>query len=142
MVNMRKHPGLVLLAVAVCAAMLLAGCSDGDDDSGSSASTVTRYAYRLNYNDSYHRVTKFIALDNGSNSFEVEAASLHYFAISTYQNRTGNELCDIVRTNAVAPNSSSDSTIANDTAQNVNTSTGTDVFHLRKGLRYTVYYYF
>ena len=144
MTGMRKRPWIAPLAAAVCVAMLLAGCSDGDHHNYyvSPANTVTRYSYNLNYNDAYHRVAKLVALDNGDNTFEVKAVSYHFFARSTYQNRTGGELCDMVRTGAVAPSSSSGGTIKSDTTHNINMSTGKDVFNLRAGLSYTYYYYF
>lgn len=143
MKNIRIRFGCVALAVATCAMMLLIGCSD--DDGESSVSTVTRYAYKLNSNSSYHRVVKYVAVDNGDNTFEVNSVSYHYFAISNsdYKNRTGDELCTMVRTNAVEPDSSEEITLQNDTNATVNMVSGAiQTFHLHKGLRYTNYYYF
>ena len=55
-----------------------------------------------------------MAEDNGDNTFEVKEYILYYFAISNYKNRTGEELCDMVRSNAYEPSSSKEGTLEKD----------------------------
>lgn len=109
--------------------------------------TVTRYGYKLNSDESYHRVVVYVAADNGDHTFEVKSYNIHYFAISNsnYTNRTGTELCDMVRTGAVTPSSSKNyilSADSNPTMTNASAPNGKDTFHLYKGQTYTVHYYF
>lgn len=107
--------------------------------------TVTRYGYKLNADDTYHRVSKFVAADNGDHTFEVKECGFYYFAISKYANRTGRELCDIVRTDAVSPSSSKEYTMGRDsnpTITNTNSPNGVDTFHIYKGQKYTENHYF
>lgn len=109
--------------------------------------TVTRYGYKLNSDESYHRVVVYVAADNGDHTFEVKSYNIHYFAISNsnYTNRTGSELCDMVRTGAVTPSSSKNYILpadSNPTMTNASAPNGKDTFHIHKGQQYTVYYYF
>ena len=110
--------------------------------------TTTRYGYKLaDETSSYHRVTKYIATNNGDNTYEVCEVSYHYFAKSNpnYKDRTGTELCDMVYTDAVSPTSSKTYIMANDsnpTITNTKSSTGKDTFHIYKGQKYTENYYF
>lgn len=142
--SMRRTFVIVVMAVIAGVVMLLSGCSDGGEESDSG--TVTKYGYKLNYNSNYHLVRKYIAIDNGDNTFDVKSVSVHFFSISNdnYKNRAGGELCDMVKTNAVKPSSSEEITLASDMTQTIkNTITGlVETFYTNKGLRYTVYYYF
>lgn len=147
-----KRTRIMTLSVLVLLAALstaFTGCSHGSggSDDESTTTLVTRYAYILNADSSYHRVYKYVATDNGDNTFEVKSSSIHYLSISNsnYTNRTGSELCAMIRTNAVKPSSSEESTFTEDkdtTITNTKSPTGVDTFHHYKGEKYTVYYYF
>ena len=144
-----KRTRIMTLSVLVLLAALstaFTGCSHGSGDE-STTTLVTRYGYKLNADSSYHRVVKYVATDNGDNTFEVKSSSIHYLSISNsnYTNRTGSELCAMIRTNAVKPSSSEESTFTEDkdtTITNTKSPTGVDTFHHYKGEKYTVYYYF
>lgn len=109
--------------------------------------TFTSYAYKMDFDDTYHRVTNYIGTDNGDNTYEVCDFTYHYFAKSNanYKDRTGSELCDMVKTGAVTPSSSVSYTLSDDTNHTVNNSkspTGKDTFHIYKGQKFTRNYYF
>ncbi len=136
---------IVLVILGIFSLFMFAACSDGSGGGGGGKTIVTRYGYRLNFNNTYHRVSKYTAYDNDDNTYEVINCELHFFAISNsnYKNRTGVELCDMVKMNAVEPSSSQEYTVSQDTYPTINTSTGEkDVFHMKEGLTYTAYYYF
>ncbi|MBQ9281494.1 MAG: hypothetical protein IJ207_04765 [Treponema sp.] len=139
---------LSVLVLLVALSTAFTGCSHGSggSDDESATTLVTRYGYKLNADSSYHRVVKYVATDNGDNTFEVKSYSLHYFSISNseYTNRSGSELCDMVSTNAVQPTSSKEDTFTEDKDTTVtNSTTGiTYTYHHYKGEKYTVYYYF
>ena len=132
-----------LLVVMIAVAEFIS-CTTGDNEK--SSETVTRYGYKLNYNDSYHRVVKYTAINDGDDTFEVKECSIHFFSKSNenYQKRTGAELCDIVATNAVPPSSSKTLTAEKESFQTLRSSMSDIVqtFHINKGLKYTIYYYF
>ena len=143
---MKKFKFFILILSAV---LLVSACKkdDDDDDYVPTVSTVTRYGYKLNATTSYHRVVKYVAVDNGDNTFDVKEYSMYFFAISNsnYAKRTGAELCDMVRLNTYEPSSSKEYTLDENkdtTITNPNSPTGKDTFHHYKGETYTVYYYF
>ncbi len=145
--DMRKALKLGLAVFVMAFTTILLGCSDGSGGGGgSSKRTVSKYGYKLNYNTSYHRVIKYIAIDNEDDTYSVSNCSIHYFSISNsnYKNRSGGELCDMIKTNAITPSSSQDYTLEKDaTTTTTYPSTGkVETFYLPKGLNYTIYYYF
>lgn len=139
MTILKKLAVVILMLFSVS---LLSGCAD--DDGGSSEETVTKLGYTLNYNQSYHRVVRYIATDNGDDTYEVTDYSVHLFSISNenYKSRTGGELCDIVKTSAVKESSKYESVLQEDKTSTLTSSKGTLTFYLHKGLKCYVYYYF
>ena len=108
--------------------------------------TVTRYGYKLNSDESYHRVVVYVAADNGDHTYDVVSASIHFFSKTndSYKNRTGQELIDMVKTKSVTPSSSKEGTqsqAATSTATNSSTNV-TSTFKIPAGMKYTIYYYF
>ena len=145
--KMKNAMRVAWLLISMMMAVAFAGCSDGSSGGGSSVATVTRYGYKLNATASYHRVSKYVAVDNGDNTFDVKEYSMYFFAISNsnYAKRTGAELCDMVRLNTYEPSSSKEYTLDENkdtTITNQNSPTSKDTFHHYKGETYTVYYYF
>lgn len=139
-----KNVKKVLVLLCVLAAIVTAGCSSGDGDS--SEEIVNFTGYSLNYDSSYHRVVKYGAVSLGSNTYDVRELSYYYFSVSNsnYKNRTGSELCDIVRTNAVAFTSSELGVTSRESTVTFSDSSGnvTKTFYIHKGQKYTIYYFF
>jgi|GEM_PF-6575905 len=124
-------------------AALFVSCSDG---SSSDENLETYYGYSLNYNDSYHRVIAYNCVETSeSNVYDVKTAELHFFSVSNsnYTDRTGKELCDMIRTNAVSADSSIAGTQSSATTATITGTSGTvKTFNIPAGMSYTMYYYF
>ena len=122
----------------LCLALIFSSCSDG---SGSGAEpTQEYYGYKLNYNDTYHRVLKFVAGSNGDNTYNVVKAYQYFFDTgnSDYKNRTGSQLCDMIVLNARTPSLTKEYTYPEDGIQKI----GDKSFNIKKGQKATIYYYY
>lgn len=140
--SLRKIRIFAALALPFALVAALSSCSDdGGEDAGEP--TVTRFGYRLDFDETYHRVVRYVAVDRGLSSFDVKEVSYHYFAKSSRRSRTGVELCDIVETGAFGPDSSSSWTFRKERDDTMTYSDGSvETFYIRKGLACTDYYYF
>ena len=123
-------------------------CSN-DGNGARGESLVSEYGYKLNQTineKEYHRVMKYGCVDNGDNTFEVKALSIHYFATAnpSYKDLSGSQLCSIVKNGTRTPDDHKEYTLSSDKENKItNSSTGeVKFFYLYAGLKYTVYYYY
>ena len=144
MISRFKINGRKIWNATVCflllTTVLFSACQNDIDNS---EELETKTGFVLN-DGSYHRVVKYVAKNNGDDTFEVREYSQHLFSASNsdYKNRTGTELCDMVLSAAVEASSSYEYTLSADEDQYINYDDYTETFHLYSGLTYKVYYYF
>ena len=145
MKNLKLTKVFLQILLVFALASVFSACSD-DDDGGEEL--VTEYGYKLNVtegNQEYHRVVVYKCLDNGDDTFEVRNYEIHCFATSnsSYTDRSGNELCQMVENASRTPDVKYEYTLKDNADHYINCTDGTKLtFHLYKGLVYQVYYYY
>lgn len=120
---MRKALKLGLAVFVMAFATILLGCSDGiGGGGGSSSELVTKYSYNLTSNENYYYVSEFHAYYQGNYVYIVHDCIFHYFlkTNSRYNNKTGAELCDIVKNRNVSPNSKINSVVEGEKQYKIN----------------------
>ena len=114
---------IILTPLIVTLSLIFASCSDGGDG-GDSRTLVTRYGYNLTANENYYRVMEYRAYYEGNYVYDVHDYIVHWFlkTSSKYKNKSGSELCEIVKNRSATPNSKNQSVVEGDKTHTINSS--------------------
>lgn len=120
---MRNFSKIILVSLLLALSLAFASCSDGDGG-GDSRTLVTRYSYNLTANETYYYVREYNAYYEGNYVYDVHDYIVHYFlkTNSKYKDKTGNELCEIVKNRSATPNSKTPYVVEGDKTHTINVS--------------------